>query len=94
MALERIRQGGETRAAEIADRVNPPASTSTRLGAAFAPGDRVFDTVTGQLGTFVYVTPIGTGFQANYVINLDAGDQVVRRPTQLIKRPTPPAGRE
>lgn len=91
--LERLRQGGETRAAEIAARVRPPTTTAARIGLPFAPGDRVFDTVSGSIG-IVEASPIALNADLALVyVRTDAGGLLVRGASQLVARPTPPAGR-
>ena len=91
--LERMRQGQASRAAEITQRASPPSTTADRIGAPLQPGDRVFDTVTGERAT-VTSGPIATmGLQQQVNIQFEDGETAVRRVAQLLRRPTPPAGR-
>jgi hypothetical protein len=92
--LERMRQGAASRAAEIADRVNPPATTADRIGAALTPGDRVFDTVTGASATVASAPIMSLGLQQQVTIRFADGSMSPRRVAQVIRRPTPPEARD
>jgi hypothetical protein len=90
IVLERLRQGGLTRIGEIAAGVRPPVSAEQRMGLAFAPGDRVFDTVSGQEGTVHHAVSRTPGAVVLFSVDLDAGSAVVRIAEELLARPTPP----
>jgi hypothetical protein len=57
----------------------------------FAVGDRAFDVLTGTDGAVVNVLRPSAMRSATIVVNLDSGEQVMRAPGQLIRRPRRPS---
>lgn len=92
-AMTRVTDARVGRRAELAADARPPVRAEDRLGLAFAPGDRVFDTVSGEEGTVIRGLANGAGQSAALVVALPSGGEVNRSPSQLVARPRPPAGR-
>jgi hypothetical protein len=65
-------------------------TAATRVGAPYLPGERVFDSVSGQDGAVVACSRASAPGAASVCVRLDDGTSVARQPEQLIGRPTPP----
>lgn len=90
--LDRIAAARKAREASIGAAARPPATTAHRIGAAFVPGDRVFDAVSGQHGT-VEASPIALQADPSLVyVRTDTGSLIVRAASKLVARPSPPSG--
>lgn len=55
-ALARIEENRAARRADIDAARRPPVTSADRIGAAHAPGDPVFDTITGQTGEVIHAS--------------------------------------
>jgi len=88
--LDRLAASRLARGAELAAARRAPVSAEQRLGLPFAPGARVFDTLSGLSGRVARVDPAPAGGAIAALVQLDDGMIVTRDPATLIERPSRP----
>lgn len=89
--VDRLRLFETTRRSDQMDRIDEAKKTDAAARGTLPAGTRVLDLVTGLEGVVIQspaVTPTPSRLVA---IRLDRGDAFVRRPDQLMPRPTPPS---
>lgn len=90
LTIDRLAQNRDTRAASAADRAREAAQTNADALGTFSAGTRVLDLLTGHEGVIEPgAAHLATSSRLVFV-RLDRGDAVLRPPSDLLKRPTPP----
>jgi hypothetical protein len=86
--LDRLAAARQRRLDGLAANLPAPPTAASRLGSAYAIGDRVFDLVTGDHGRITRVDAGATPGSTEMIVSLDAGPLVTRAPSQIIDRPS------
>lgn len=87
---DRLRQFRDANTSSAADRLEEAKKLDADAHATFTPGAHVLDLVSGQQGVVASGALTSTVYQRPVEVRLDSGIVVVRRPNELLARPTPP----